>query len=83
MKRLERKNTAEFNIFGSIIVLMLIALTMTVVVVVKNQNASYAVAAGSCVYDIDNVANLSRLRFFIMELIPIFTAINPLIDPLP
>ena len=54
MKKLERKNTVEFNIFGSIIVLMLIALTMAVVVVVKNQNSSYAVAAGSCVYDIDN-----------------------------
>lgn len=54
MKKIERKNTAEFNIFGSIIVLILIALTITVVAVVKNQTGTYAVSAGSCVYDIDN-----------------------------
>ena len=53
MKKIERKNTAEFNIFGSIIVLILIALTITVVAVVKNQTGTYAVSAGSCVYDID------------------------------
>ena len=54
MKRIERKNTAEFNIFGSIIVLILLALTISVVVVIKNQTGSYTVAAGSTVYDIDN-----------------------------
>lgn len=54
MKRIERKNTAEFNIFGSIIVLILIALTVSVVAVIRNQSGSYEVPAGSCVYDIDN-----------------------------
>ncbi len=54
MKRIERKNTAEFNIFGSIIVLILITLTISVVAVVKKQSKSYSVPAGSCVYDIDN-----------------------------
>lgn len=54
MKKIERKNTAEFNIFGSIIVLILIALTISVVVVIKNQSGSYIVPAGSCVYDVDN-----------------------------
>ena len=50
----QRKNTLYFNIFGSIIGIMLIALTVTVVVVVKNQSGAYTVPAGSTVYDIDN-----------------------------
>ncbi len=54
MKRVERKNTAEFNIFGSIIVLILIVLTISVVVVVRNQSETYLVSAGSTVYDVDN-----------------------------
>lgn len=54
MKRIERKNTAEFNVFGSIIVLILIALTVSVVFVIRNQSGSYKVPAGSTVYDVDN-----------------------------
>ena len=54
MKILQRKNTIEYNIFGSIIAMMLIALTVSVVVVVKNKSASYIVPAGSTVYDVDN-----------------------------
>ncbi len=51
---LQRKNTLYFNIFGSIIGVMLIALTVTVVVVIRNQAGSYVIPAGSTVYDIDN-----------------------------
>ena len=54
MKNLQRKNTMEFNIFGSIIVSMLLALTVSVVVVVKNKSDSYVIPAGSTVYDVDN-----------------------------
>ncbi|MBR3807702.1 MAG: hypothetical protein IKJ15_04950 [Lachnospiraceae bacterium] len=54
MKILQRKNTIEYNIFGSIIAMMLISLTVSVVVVVKNKSASYIVPAGSTVYDVDN-----------------------------
>ena len=51
---LQRKNTLYFNIFGSIIGVMLIALTVAVVVVIKNQAGAFVVPAGSTVYDVDN-----------------------------
>ena len=54
MKRTERKNTAEYNVFGAIIVLILIALTFFVVSVIRSKNSSYIVTAGSTVYNVEN-----------------------------
>ena len=54
MKRTEKKNTATFNIFGALIVLVLICLTLTVVMVVRSKSSSYTIAAGSTVYDEEN-----------------------------
>ena len=48
------KNKAMFNLFGSLIVLVLIGLTVTVVMVVRSRNGSYTVPAGSVVYDEEN-----------------------------
>ena len=54
MKRVERKNTAEFNIFGAVIVLILIGLTIFVVSVIRSKEDSYVVPVGSTVYDENN-----------------------------
>lgn len=54
MKRSEKKNTAIYNIFGALIVLVLISLTVTVVIVMRTRSGTYTIAAGSTVYDVDN-----------------------------
>ncbi|MCI5620138.1 MAG: hypothetical protein MR355_01015 [Lachnospiraceae bacterium] len=54
MKRTETKNTATFNIFGLLIVMIIVCLTVTVVMVVRSRSGSYTVAAGSTVYDEEN-----------------------------
>ncbi len=54
MRRTQKKNTADFNIFGALVVLIVIGLTLTVVMVVRSRSGSYTVAAGSTVYDEDN-----------------------------
>lgn len=54
MKRTVKKNTASYNIFGALIVLVIIALTVTVVMVVRSRSGSYTIPAGSTVYDENN-----------------------------
>lgn len=54
MKIVERKNGAIYNIFGALIVVMIIVFSIVVVHVVRNRQDAYIVTAGSTLYDEDN-----------------------------
>ena len=54
MKRVVKKNTGIYNIFGALFVLALVGLSIVVVNVLKNREDTYVVPAGSTVYDINN-----------------------------
>ncbi|MCQ2543903.1 MAG: hypothetical protein MJ126_07050 [Lachnospiraceae bacterium] len=54
MRKLDKKNTISFNIFGALIVLGLIALTVSVVMVIRSRTGSETIAASSVVYNDEN-----------------------------
>lgn len=54
MRKLSKKNTLSFNIFGVFIILILVAFSVAVFTVIKGANQQYTVSAGSTVYTEEN-----------------------------
>ncbi|MBQ7925274.1 MAG: hypothetical protein IJ335_03170 [Lachnospiraceae bacterium] len=54
MRKLSKKNTLSFNIFGVCVLLILVAFSVAVFAVIKGQNQQYTVSAGSTVYTEEN-----------------------------
>lgn len=54
VRKLSKKNTLSFNIFGACILLILVGFSVAVFAVIKGQNQQYAVSAGSTVYTEEN-----------------------------
>ena len=54
VRKLSKKNTLSFNIFGVCVLLILVAFSVAVFAVIKGQNQQYTVSAGSTVYTEEN-----------------------------